>query len=202
MIDKTLPGFCYSKRSLENIGGIIIHYFSAINAEPAMPFDMEVCRDLFLDLNRPKSQREHYLRDGPDERMYASAHVLIGRDGEEWKLVPFGRQAYHAGESILHGRRHCNNFTLGVELVGTIDSGFTESQYVKTAGFCYTMMKAHGFGLHEIAGHDQVRYAAIQAGLTRDRKYDPSGRYDGTGNNFDWGHLHGHIKAFASADEP
>lgn len=197
MIDKKLPAWCYSKRALESIDGIIVHYYSAINVEPHDPFDMDVCRNLFLDLNRDKSEREHYLKSGsdPEDRMPASAHVLIGREGEEWLLVPFAKQAYHAGHSILNGRKHCNNFTLGVELIGTINSGFTTYQYEHLAEFCANMMLKHGFGLDSIAGHDQVRWAAMEAGLTTAKKYDPSGRFDGNGDNFDWSLLHGLIRS-------
>lgn len=194
MIYKKLPDFCYSSRAL-SVEGIIVHYFSAINAEPSNPFDMEVCRNLFLDLNRAKFEREHYLKginDGPD-REYASAHVLIGRNGEEWSLVPLSKQAFHAGHSILNTRKHCNNFTIGVELVGTSNSGFTDIQYEKLAAFCKLMMQEHGFGIDMIAGHDQVRWAAIQAGLTNKEKKDPSGKADGSGSNFDWQKLRGLI---------
>jgi N-acetyl-anhydromuramyl-L-alanine amidase AmpD len=201
MIDRKLPKHCYSKHNLSSIDGIIVHYFSAINVEPQDPFDMEVCRNLFLDLNRAKTDREWYLLQEPDKRMYASAHVLIGRGGEEHRLVPFTKQAFHAGHSILQGRRHCNNFTLGVELVGTINSGFTDIQYEHLAEFCANMMQIHGFNLENIAGHDQVRMAAIRAGLTSAKKYDPSGRPDGTGDNFEWDFLHGLIKTITDARE-
>ena len=132
MHSKTLPDYCYSGRPLTDVGGVVVHYFSAKNVDPENMFDMETCRDLFLDLNRPKhgeEGREWYMKEDnwPDGRMYASAHFLIGRDGETWKLVEETKQAYHAGTSIMNGRSHCNRWTLGVELVGTIDSGFMRS---------------------------------------------------------------------------
>jgi len=200
MIYKKLPDFCYSPRAL-SVEGIIVHYFSAINAEPSNPFDMEVCRNLFLDLNRAKFEREWYLKgpDAPPDREYASAHVLIGREGEEWLLVPFAKQAFHAGQSILADRKHCNNFTIGVELVGTINSGFTDIQYTALAEFCRLMMDTHGFGIDMIQGHDTVRWAAIKAGLSDKKKYDPSGKPDGTGNNFNWAKLRGLINDSGTA---
>jgi N-acetyl-anhydromuramyl-L-alanine amidase AmpD len=190
MIYKLLPSYCYSNRAL-SVGGIIVHHFSAIYAEPSHPFDMEVCRNLFLDLNRAKFERQWYLKgaDSKPDREYASAHVLIGREGEEYLLVPLDKQAYHAGHSILNGRKHCNNFTLGVELAGTPTSGFTDIQYTKLANFCRPMMDLHGFDIDMISGHDKVRWAAIQAGLTTTEKRDPSGKPDGTGDNFEWQRL-------------
>ena len=125
----------------------------------------------------------------PDGRMYASAHVLVGRDGEVWKLVEFNRQAYHAGTSVLDGRSNCNRWTLGVELVGGIGTGFTTAQYEALADFLVEMVAEHGFSRDCIAGHDTVRDAAIQSGSLVKRKFDPSGRPDGFGDNFDWGYL-------------
>jgi N-acetyl-anhydromuramyl-L-alanine amidase AmpD len=125
----------------------------------------------------------------PDDRMYASAHVLIGRGGQVWKLVEFDKQAYHAGASILNGRSNCNRWTLGIELMGTQDSGFTDDQYKALAALIDTLQREHGFPLESIAGHDTVRWAAIEDGSHKRPKYDPSGRKDGKGDNFDWGYL-------------
>lgn len=46
-----------------------------------------------------------------------SAHLVIGRDGEVVQLVPFNRRAWHAGASEYQGRRRCNGFAVGIELV-------------------------------------------------------------------------------------
>lgn len=121
--------------------------------------------------------------------MYASAHVLIGREGEVWKLVEFDRQAYHAGASILNGRENCNRWTLGIELIGKTDSGFSNVQYQALAELLVTLGEQHGFPRDNVKGHDSVRWAAIQAGSKKRPKYDPSGRKDGEGDNFDWQYL-------------
>lgn len=47
----------------------------------------------------------------------ASAHVVIARDGKITQLVPFNKQAWHAGVSKWNGRSGCNAFTLGIEIV-------------------------------------------------------------------------------------
>jgi len=193
---KILPGYCTSGRKLDALDGVIVHYFSGKNVDIDNQFDLAVCRNLFLDLNRPKSDREFYMLEDrwPDGRMYASAHVLIGRGGEVWKLVEFDRQAYHAGASILNGRHSCNRWTLGVELVGTVDSGFSQAQYKALATLLADLQTEHGFSPENVAGHDTVRWAAIQGGSTKRAKYDPSGRKDGLGDNFDWAYLQGIVK--------
>src|SRR5690606_40063662 len=114
MRSKLLPSYCISGRPLDDVGGVIVHYFSARNVDREQQFDLEACRNLFLDLNRPKARRQWYMTSSrwPDGRMYASAHLLIGRDGETWKLVEFDREAWHAGASILAGRSHCNRWKI------------------------------------------------------------------------------------------
>lgn len=50
-----------------------------------------------------------------DERP-ASAHFLVGRDGELAQLVAMNRVAYHAGKSHWKGRDNCNRFSIGIEV--------------------------------------------------------------------------------------
>lgn len=188
---KILPEHCISGRALEQVDGVVVHYFSAKNVDPNRQYDLQVCRNLFLDLNRPKDQRRIYMKASkwPEDRMYASAHLLIGRQGVIWKLVEYDRQAYHAGASIMHGRSHCNRWTLGIELVGTIESGFSKAQYDTLADVLVCLAAQYGFPRENIQGHDTVRWNAIQAGSEKRHKYDPSGRKDGDGDNFDWHYL-------------
>lgn len=191
MRSKLLPSYCTPGRPLKEVGGVIVHYFSARNVDRDRQFELEACRNLFLDLNRPKMARQWYMTTGkwPDGRMYASAHLLVGRDGETWKLVEYDQEAYHAGASILNGRPHCNRWTLGIELVGTITSGFTDEQYTELAKLLVDLRARYGFPRQNIAGHDTARWAALQAGMSADPKYDPSGRKDGQGDNFSWTRL-------------
>ncbi len=190
MISKQLPKFCFSGRVMKP-KGIVIHYFSCINVDRDHSFDLDACRNLMIDLNQPKNERCHYLKEPHHKitRGYASAHVLIGRNGETWKLIDFDKQAYHAGHSSLNGVIHCNRWTVGVELIGTIDSGFTDEQYCALNLLCAGLMKDYYFESESIAGHDQVRYEAILNGKRASYKTDPSGSKDGQGDNFDWDKL-------------
>ncbi len=188
MFSKILPGYCVPGRPLDSVDGVVLHYFSAKNVDPENAFDMHACRRLFMDLNRDRSLREWYMKDSrwPASRMYASAHVMIGRAGEVWRLVEFDQQAWHAGASVLNGRAQCNRWTLGIELIGSQHSGFTDHQYASLSELLARLEK--DFGIHEsdVAGHDTVRWAAIQGGSHSRPKYDPSGRKDGRGDNFDY----------------
>lgn len=191
MKSRQLPDHCTPGYTLRKIGGIVIHYFSAKNVDVDRKYEMSACWDLFVDLNLPKEERYRYLREDkwPNDRMYASAHILISRDGEVWKLVDFDKRAYHAGRSMLNGKKNCNRWTLGIELLGDANSGFTDEQYEALAKIVDEKMLEHDFEALCVAGHDTVRWNAIEAGDATSKKYDPSGAPDGNGDNFDWNDL-------------
>jgi N-acetyl-anhydromuramyl-L-alanine amidase AmpD len=187
-----LPEYCYSGRYIKKVEGVIVHYFSARNVDPKRAFDMVACFDLFKDLNRKRGEREKYMTTAnwPIQRQYASAHILIGRSGETWQILEYDKQAYHAGKSILNGRENCNAWTLGIELVGDRESGFSKEQYQALADCLLRLEGAYGFSRDNVAGHDKVRHNAIQAASEHiPKKYDPSGQSDGNGSNFDWFYL-------------
>ena len=195
MIQKPLPDFCYPGRKINSVDGIIIHHFSCMYVDPKRQFDVDACFNLMCDLNLPRSDRDCYLKEsGTTGRSYASAHLFIDRSGEPYQLMDFNLLAYHAGASRLNERDYCNSFTLGVELIGTASSGFTQAQYDALAWFCSEQMKVNGFGKNDIAGHDTVRKNAIDTWKKKKKpprnKYDPSGSRDGKGDNFDWPKLY------------
>ena len=66
----------------------------------------------------------HYTAGGSAEssarylcgEVKASAHLVIGREGEIYQLVPFDTIAWHAGESFYGDRRWLNRYSIGIEL--------------------------------------------------------------------------------------
>ena len=53
-----------------------------------------------------------------------SAHFVVERDGSVTQMVPLDRRAYHAGQSEWNGRKFCNSFSIGIEIVnpGKLDA--------------------------------------------------------------------------------
>lgn len=47
----------------------------------------------------------------------ASAHLVIGRDGEIVQMVPFNKKAWHAGKSVWGNLDGMNQYSIGIELV-------------------------------------------------------------------------------------
>ena len=60
----------------------------------------------------PTGDADYFLKPAAK----ASAHVVLGRDGEIRQVVPFNRKAWHAGKSIWRGKPNCNDFSIGIEI--------------------------------------------------------------------------------------
>lgn len=105
------------------------------------------------------------------EGLKVSSHFLIRRDGEVVQFVPVERRAWHAGVSSWRGRERCNDFAVGIELEGTDEDVFTDSQYQGLVGLIGDLRKS--LPLRDVAAHSDVAPG---------RKTDP-------GPQFDWARL-------------
>ena len=112
--------------------------------------------------------------------LQVSAHLLLQRDGTVIQFVPFGRRAWHAGESNFRGRNRCNDYSIGIELEGTDDTPYSDAQYAHLAAIVTVLAHAYPAILpRNIAGHCDVAPG---------RKSDP-------GPAFDWLRLYDGLAA-------
>ncbi len=146
---------------------IIVHGISL----PPGEFGGRFIDSLFT--NRLDGAAHPYFADICELRV--SAHALIERDGNIVQYVPFHRRAWHAGVSSYHGRAHCNDFSIGIELEGVDNLGYESQQYVRLTQMVRALVKAYpSLAYERIAGH---------ADIAPDRKTDP-------GPAFDWARMH------------
>jgi AmpD protein len=145
---------------------LVIHSISL----PPCEFGTDYIDDLFM--NRLESNAHPYFADIANLRV--SAHALIRRTGEIVQYVSFWDRAWHAGQSCFQGRTVCNDFSIGIELEGCDELGYTDVQYDKLIILiqllqqaCPQMTKNH------IVGHCDI---------APQRKTDP-------GEWFDWKRL-------------
>lgn len=121
---------------------------------------------------------------------YVSAHTFTDTVGGITQLVPFDRQAYHAGKSEYAGKQRLNAYTIGLELAnpgykhdstpadwptvraahhwgGPIRQWYTypDAQLESAARQCATLIAYFG-RVRGILGHDDVA-------MPRGRKLDP-----------------------------
>ncbi len=125
--------------------------------------------DLFL--GRLEAQAHPYFATLAG--LQVSAHCLIRRDGALVQYVPFQARAWHAGVSSYAGRPACNDFSIGIELEGTDDSGYTEAQYMALVAVTQALLHYYpDLTPERIVGHSDIAPG---------RKTDP-------GASFDWAH--------------
>jgi len=122
---------------------------------------------LFTNTLNPK---EHpYFRE--IAHLTVSAHLLIDRAGRVTQFVAFDKKAWHAGESNFQGRVNCNDFSIGIELEGCDDEGFTAEQYQSLVSVTKQLMAEYpDLSAARIVGHSDIAPG---------RKTDP-------GPHFDW----------------
>jgi N-acetylmuramoyl-L-alanine amidase len=107
-----------------------------------------------------------------------SAHFVIGRDGEIVRCVEDDRVAWHAGVSQMpppDNRKNVNAFSLGIELVATPDSGFTDVQMSSLYEIVTLVVAAYKIPPERVVGHKAI---ARPVG----RKIDPDGFF----GQFNW----------------
>jgi len=142
---------------------IVVHYTSAVNTNSQNPFDLRSIIAIFCEYK-------------------VSSHYLITREGAVYQFVAEEHKAWHCGGSIMpepDNRTGVNDFSVGIELVATAQSGFTDSQYEKLSTLCKAIQKRWHCGSRNVVGHDMISgVRAVSLGLRQDCKEDPGGLFD------------------------
>lgn len=109
-------------------------------------------------------------------QLQVSAHLFVSRRGALTQFVPFDERAWHAGVSSWRGRPGCNDFAIGIELEGTDERTYTDSQYRKLAQVLRALLDRYPrLSPEAVVGHCEIAPG---------RKTDP-------GPHFDWSRLLG-----------
>jgi N-acetyl-anhydromuramoyl-L-alanine amidase len=155
------PNFNERPEPLE-INLLIVHGISL----PAGEFEDRFIRDLFL--NRLDCNAHHTFNDKVG--LEVSSHLLILRNGSIVQFVPFDKRAWHAGLSEFQGRANCNDYSIGVELVGADDIKYTKEQYDSLSKVTQLLLNEYPkITLDRIVGHSDVAPG---------RKTDPGAAFD------------------------
>jgi len=100
-----------------------------------------------------------------------SAHFLVSREGQIFQFVSIMERAWHAGVSVFAQREQVNDFSVGIELIGSDSCAFTDHQYHSLS----QLTKVIGSICPGITGDRVVGHSDVAPG----RKTDP-------GPHFDW----------------
>jgi len=96
-----------------------------------------------------------------------SAHFLIDRDGRLVQFVSCARRAWHAGTSSWDGRAACNDFSIGVELIGAEFEPYAGAQYRTLVALQSALRSA--YPIRAVCGHSDIAPG---------RKTDPGPLFD------------------------
>ena len=130
----------------EKIDLVVIHCISL----PEGSFNNDNPTKLFLnELDFEKHDSFKSL-----EGLKVSAHILIERNGSLIQYVPFNKCAWHAGQSNYAGRDRCNEFSIGIELKGSIKEEFTNDQYSVLNDLLDLLKKEYGD--MDVVGHSEI----------------------------------------------
>ena len=149
-----------TRPELTTINLLVIHNISL----PPGQFTGSCVQDLFC--NQLDTSTHPYFEQLRGLRV--SAHFFIRRDGGIWQFVSCHNRAWHAGISSFMGCAQCNDFSIGIELEGTDEVPFTQTQYVVLARLTHALKKR--YPLQNVVGHQHIAPG---------RKTDP-------GTFFDW----------------
>ena len=98
-----------------------------------------------------------------------SAHLLVDRCGQITQFVSFDDRAWHAGVSSFKGRDNCNDFSIGIELEGTDNLAYTETQYSALRHVLMLLRRHYTLSDDAIVGHSDIAPG---------RKTDPGAAFD------------------------
>jgi len=158
-----LPSPHYNTRPTGmDIDLIVLHAMSL----PAGDFDMKYVEHLFLgSLDMAADPSFHALQG-----VQVSAHFVVNRQGDVTQFVACEHRAWHAGQSSWQGREYCNDYAIGIEMIGDELRPFTQAQYKETACLCRTLMQKYPkITLERIVGHQDIAPT---------RKWDPGKQWD------------------------
>ena len=150
----------------EDIDLIVVHSISLPPGEYGGPWIEKLFTNTLPADEHPYFKEIHQLK--------VSAHVLIRRDGSVQQFVPFHQRAWHAGASCYERRETCNDYSIGIEMEGSDDSEFEDSQYQQLAELIDALAASYEkIDKNRLTGHSDIAPG---------RKTDP-------GTGFDWNKL-------------
>ena len=156
-----IPSPHFDERPSNEISLIVIH---AISLPPELLNPLPVMAFFQGALNHEIDPYFVRLKD-----VRVSAHLVIGRHGDLYQAVEFDKRAWHAGQSEFQGRARCNDFSIGVELIGPEEGPFTDAQYQSLNLVCSELCRVYEIDTGCIVGHRDIAPG---------RKVDPGADFD------------------------
>jgi len=123
---------------MEDVLGVCLHKISGKIAFPEDPYNKErIVKEIF-------------------EKYRVSYNIWIDQEGIVELLVPWRKQAFHAGKSRWRGKNYCNKFLIGI---GLISDGheFSDKMMDSLAELLLYLMDEFRFTPAEVTTHQHIR---------------------------------------------
>ena len=91
------------------------------------------------------------------------AHYCVVEDGTVYRIVDRDREALHAGRSMWHGKEDCDEFSIGIVVVGHHDKAVTLQQLDALKALIARLKSIYSITDERVVCHAHVAYGAPNA---------------------------------------
>ena len=88
------------------------------------------------------------------------AHYCLVEDGTAYRIIDRDRVAFHAGRSMWNGREDCDDYAIGIEVVGFHDKPMPLKQLNGLKELVDNLKKIYGISDANVVCHSHVAYGA------------------------------------------
>ena len=88
------------------------------------------------------------------------AHYCVVEDGTVYRIIDRDREAFHAGRSMWNGREDCDEFSIGIEVVGHHDQAVTLQQLDALKELIARLKRLYSISDVRVVCHSHVAYGA------------------------------------------
>ena len=88
------------------------------------------------------------------------AHYCVVEDGTVYRIVDRNREAFHAGRSMWNGKEDCDEYTIGIEVVGYHDKAVTLQQIAALKELVARLKRMYSVPDARVVCHSHVAYGA------------------------------------------
>ncbi len=88
------------------------------------------------------------------------AHYCVTEKGEVYRIIDRDREAFHAGRSMWNGKEDCDEFSIGIEVVGYHDKTMPLRQLEAVKELLIRLKKMYNLKDSQVVCHSNVAYGA------------------------------------------
>ena len=91
------------------------------------------------------------------------AHYCVVENGTVYRIVDHNREAFHAGRSMWQGKEDCDEFSIGIEVVGHHDQAVTLQQLDALKELIARLKRIYSITDARVVCHSHIAYGAPNA---------------------------------------